>query len=105
MVSVPARRKEKKSVIFGDHIGASAPSRNSTHQVFSRQFPRKTILVVILLLPLGAGACGWWGDGEMNRGQMLPEITSGDRQIPLYLDRDSITLPGNRINPSTRQRE
>ena len=58
------------------------------------KFPRKTILVLILLLPLGAGACGWWGDGEMNREQLIPGVISGGRQIPLFLDRDSIILPG-----------
>lgn len=95
MVSVLAGRKENKSVIFGDHIGASVPSRNSTHQILPRKFPRKTILALILLLPLGAGACGWWGDGEMNRDQVIQGISFGVRQIPLHLDRDSITLPGN----------
>ena len=49
-----------------------------------------------LLIPFGAGACGWWGDGEMNRDQLLPGIAPGGRQVPLSLDRDSITLPGNR---------
>ncbi|UCH38692.1 MAG: hypothetical protein JSU67_10990 [Gammaproteobacteria bacterium] len=32
----------------------------------------------------------------MNRDQLLPGIASGGRQIPLVLDRESITLPGNR---------
>ena len=33
----------------------------------------------------------------MNRDQLLPGIASGGRQIPIFLDRDSITLPGNRF--------
>ena len=58
--------------------------------------PRQTVLAMALLIPLAAGACGWWGDGEMNRDQLLPGIVSGGRQIPHLLDRESITLPGNR---------
>ena len=72
------------------------PTRDSTCPDSGRNFPRKTILVIALLIPFGAGACGWWGDGEMNRDQLLPGIASGGRPIPLSLDRESITLPGNR---------
>jgi len=95
MVAVLARRKQGKSVILSDNIGGSVASRNSTRRILFRRFPQKTLLVLILLLPLEAGACGWWGDGEMNRDQLIPEIISGGRQIPLFLDRDSIILPGS----------
>lgn len=96
MISALARRTRRKPVVFADNRAGLGPARDSTRTDAARKFPRKTILLLTLLIPVGAGACGWWGDGEMNRDQLLPGIASGGRQIPLYLDRESITLPGNR---------
>ena len=95
VISVFAGCTRRKSFVFGGRLGRLVPARNSSRPDFGRKFPRKTILALILLIPFGAGACGWWGDGEMNRDQLLQGSASGGRHIPLFLDRDSITLPGN----------
>ena len=96
MISVLARRTKRKSIFFGEKRLGPGITRDCTRPGSRRKIPRKTVLVLALLIPLGAGACGWWGDGEMNRDQLLPGIASGGRQIPLFLDRESIALPGNR---------
>ena len=96
MISVQKRRTKRNSAVFGGNGPGLGNTRNSTYPDSGGRFFRKTVLVIALLLPFGAGACGWWGDGEMNRDQLLPGIASGGRQIPLFLDRESITLPDNR---------
>lgn len=95
MFSLLAVPKKREFVTLGDNHGGLGPVLDFIPQYFPPGFARKAILVLIMVLPFGADACGWWGDGEMNREQLLAGIESGGRQIPLYLDRDSIKLPGS----------
>ncbi len=58
----------------------------------------KPVAVIFLYIVLSsfayAYACGWWGDGEMNRSDNLEVTATYGREVPDELNRETVKLPG-----------
>lgn len=60
-----------------------------------RVFPKGLLIVPALLIIDGAFACGWWGDGEMNRDHQMDYLVAGKAHVPELLDSESMKFPAN----------
>ncbi len=58
-------------------------------------FSKGLLIVPILLSINGVFACGWWGDGEMNRDLQMDYLASGNFHVSEILNSESLRFPGN----------